>query len=167
MSLTPFPSVSRPEKRIPIVMKHIDWADFINELGFTLSEEEKDKIVLNCQIRYNDIFTKWKESPDLRLTQVLATLEIVPNFAGGWFYIEESDYMVRKNFIKPEEILFWGSYGKSGKLEDFHWVLINDMETKHIENCLSTQKNMKPVYRQAMTNVLRKRKIAHLNDSED
>ena len=32
----------------------------------------------------------WKEHPDLRFTQVLVNMNIIPNFPGSWYYKEDT-----------------------------------------------------------------------------
>jgi len=154
--------MARPTERIPIIMGCIDWQDYIDFLTLKLSKDDLEQIVQTCYEKTNEIRNYWLENPDQRLTQVLVNIGIVSNLEGAWYYIEETAYILEKKILKPEQILFWGSYGKSEN-EKLHHILIKNMDTVHIEACLSTQKNMNPLYKKAMTNVLRKRKLTHIN----
>jgi len=151
--------MSRVKERIPIVLNHINWYDFITYLGFDNAQE----IALNCNNEKEKIEFLWMANPDLRLTQVLVIRGILPNSSGFWFYTEEVDYMIEKNIVKLEEILFWGTYGKDGK-GPLKYVSLNNMDSGHIEACLKTQKNMNKLYRKTMQKILRIRKLESLKE---
>lgn len=148
----------RFKERIPIILDHIIWYDFIEHLGC----DNPQKIALKCEKSRNKIEKFWKSYPDFRLTQVLVSLEIVPNFPGSWFYVEEDEYMINNKMLKPEEIYFWGTYGKDGK-DSLKIIALNDMEGSHIEAVLKTQK-LTSEYRQIMKKLLRIRKLKSLKN---
>ena len=104
--------MSRIKERIPIILNKINWFDFIQYLDcFDNPQEIANKCIAEKKI----IEEFWMDNPDLRLTQVLVVKDIVSNAFGTWYYKEEVDYMIKNKFVKPEELLFWGSYGKDGK----------------------------------------------------
>jgi hypothetical protein len=147
----------RPKERIPIILDNINWIDFINYLGFDNVEDIANKCINNIE----NIAEIWMNDPDLRLTQVLIYCDILENIPGSWFYIEEVDYMIENKIVKPEKILFWGTYGKDGK-QPLKMIAINDMDNEHIEACLKTQKHMNKFYRDLMKKVIRKRKLKNI-----
>ena len=82
--------MGRCKDRIPIVLEHIDWYDFILKLGYVdayfkdhncpdhliteISALPRDKtldIAEICKENINSIESFWNQNPDLRLTQVL------------------------------------------------------------------------------------------------
>ncbi len=88
---------------------------------------------------YFDIFSQdWQTHPDLRMSQVLVRLGIIPNFPGFWFMEEDDNIMIDCNLIKPRDIKFWGqNYNKNmEKLPETNWILIKDLSRDHIENIL-------------------------------
>jgi hypothetical protein len=170
--------MGRCKERIPIVLKHIDWYDFISKSGFidayfkdlNCPDHLRDKnidatklqyIVEKCKDKIASIGSYWVENPDQRLTQVLVNMGIIENVSGTWYYMEETEYMITSHTLKPEEILFWGSYGKDGQ-QKLKYILLKDMESEHIEACLKTQKNMNQYYRKTMEKILRFRKLQKL-----
>lgn len=149
----------RVKERIPIILNKINWFDFIQNLGcFDNSQEIADK----CISLKNVIEEFWLDNPDLRLTQVLVIKDIVPNSLGTWYYKEEVDYMIKNKFVKPEELLFWGTYGKDGK-QPLKMIAINDMDSEHLDACLRTQYRMPAEYKVLMKKILRRRKLKILN----
>jgi hypothetical protein len=148
----------RPKERIPVVLDNINWEDFIGYLGF---DNFKD-IAIECKYHIEKIKAYWEADPDLRLVQVLTILNIIPNVPGMWFYLEESEYLLEKKLVKPEEILFWGTYGKDGK-QSFKQIAIKDMTSEHLQACLDTQKRLSPLYKKTMKKVLRSRKLNTIN----
>jgi len=92
----------------------------------------------------------WKENQDLRFSQVLVNMGIVPNTLGHWYYKEEYE-----TFPDPS-IMFWGNRGKSGRAK-LKYISIDKMNTDHIEACLKTQKYMSSAYRIAMEDELERR----------
>lgn len=153
--------MSRIKERIDVVLNNINISDFILYLGFDDIENYVEKYKENL----SDIKKNWEMFPDLRLTQLLIHCGILPNKPGVWFYIEETDYLIENKIVKPEDILFWGTYGKDGK-QPLKYITINNMTSEHIEACLKTQKNMNPFYRKIMTKVLRTRKLKTIKENE-
>jgi hypothetical protein len=170
----------RCKERIPIILKHIDWYDFILKSGFidayfkylNCPDHLRDKNLDATKLQYtllkiskniNSIESFWSQNPEQRLTQVLVNMGIIENAAGAWYYVEETEYMITSHILKPEEILFWGSYGKDG-MQELKYILLKDMETEHIEACLRAQKNMNKYYRKTMEKIMRLRKLQKLSE---
>ena len=154
--------MGRCKERIPVVLNNINWYDFISYLNIYVSDKSKREAAIKCKENEYYISDYWHKNPDQRLTQVLVNIDIIENFPGTWYYLEETEYLIVNKILKPEEILFWGSYGKDGK-QNFRYILLNDMESNHIEACLKTQKNMNKYYRKTMEKILRFRKLQKLN----
>jgi len=142
----------RRVERIPIVLKHIDWDHFLKYIG---CDGDSEYIISNI----DDINNYWKDNPDLRLIQVLTNLDIIPNLSGFKYFVEEVDYLIDFKFVKPEKIMFWGTYGKDGK-QPLKYVVLDDMESSHIEAVLKIKVN--PLLRKTLEKILRNRKLKRL-----
>ena len=84
------------------------------------------------------IGTYWIKNPDQRLTQVLVNTGSIANFPGLWYYVEETDWLVKNKYLKFEDIHFWGrNFTKDGKkLKETEFVLLKDLTNSHIKNIL-------------------------------
>lgn len=144
----------RPKERIPIVLKLIDWAHFLDYIG---TDSLMEDVTLNLKV----IKDYWNINPDQRLVQVLINLDIIDtNTSYLKYHLEETDYLIENGFVKPEKILFWGTYGKDGK-QPLKYIPLDDMDSGHIEAVLKTQKNN--AFRNIMESILRKRKLVILD----
>jgi len=47
----------------------------------------RDKTRIRRILRSIEMY--WDKNPDLRLTQVLVNLGLIPNFPGFWYYLED------------------------------------------------------------------------------
>jgi len=81
---------------------------------------------------------KWKESPDMRFTQLLYNLDIDPE--GDY---NQEDYETVQQFASESHTILrdfieWGSYGKDGK-GPLRYILVKDLEDDHINAILESQ----------------------------
>lgn len=104
----------RPE-RIPIVMRLLK-----NPLIFYHYFQCKGLEFFQFQKRYEDLFFLWTQYPDLRFGQLLISEGVVEDESYAWNR-EESNWLVDKGYIKPEDIYMWGTYGKNGKEKIQNW----------------------------------------------
>lgn len=149
----------RKKERIPVVLEHINWEHFIKYIGD--NDNSLQSILDVIQHNINNIREYWEKNYDQRLAQVLFNLNI-PNLSVTEYYLEEVDYLINKNFVRPEKILFWGTFGKDGK-QDLKWVPIENMEIEHLEAVLKTQENMSLKLKNIMKKVLRRKKLNQIN----
>ncbi len=103
----------RSKKRIPIVMKFFK----NNKEAF---KEFAGDYHRNFLDNYEEIFYEWVEYQDYRFGQLLINLQIIPD--GRAWNIEESDWLIEKEYIQPEEIITWGTYGLDGEERMKKWV---------------------------------------------
>lgn len=150
-------------ERIPIILNKIDWKHYFRYISAYYNNDEIFTINY-CKNHIDDISDYWKQNQDLRLTQVLISLNIISDCSK--FYLEEVDYMIEFKFLKPEEILFWGTFGKNGK-DPVKYLSLNELESDHIQNILLTQKNISAYYRNIFKKILRKRKLEKLKNYEN
>ena len=150
----------RIKERIPVVLKLIDWCLFLKHI------EAKDFDInkIKDKIDSNELTEYWNSYPDLRLVQVLVNMNLIDSMNGFKYYVEETDYLIDVQKIKPEKILFWGTRGKDGK-GDVKYIALENLESTHIENILKTQ-NLKGEYFSILRQLLRKRKLYSIDKTQ-
>lgn len=136
----------RYKERIPIFLEHINGKlTFIVVNIWKIKSEISDikPIYENKKIIKNF----WLKNPDLRFSQVLINLGIIPNIPGFWYYIEE-DEILEKLEIEPREYLLWGqNYDKNmNLLPSTIYKPIKDLETDHIQAILDGGYTKNPKY---------------------
>lgn len=148
----------RIKERIPIFMEKVNFKIYLDK--FKISDDDKFIFLKNFNDNKNYILNIWLENQDMRFSQILIKLNILPNLPGSWYYIEDDDILIEQG-ISQREILFWGTYGKNGK-QPFKWVLLKNMNTEHIKAVIITQKQIKKTYKKALNeeiNLRRKMKL--------
>ncbi len=147
----------RPIERIPIFIKLIDWKDLLVNIFrlYKKDQKELDKVLNYINDNIDEITDFWKECQDLRISQVLVSMNIIPNSSGMWYYMEEDDILLQQG-NNLADILLWGTFGKSGK-DPFKRIPISSMTTDHIQACLDNVPNIHPKYIQTMKKELKDR----------
>lgn len=102
----------------------------------------------------------WLENPDLRFSQVLVNLGIIPNLPGFWYYIEENEILEQLG-IEPREYLLWGQvFDKDmNRLPEPIYRPIKDLETGHIQAILDGDWCRLDNYKECFENELKLRGI--------
>ena len=140
----------RPIERIPVFLelikgKFIDIIFNIYNIGDKETEEwnnlyEQYNTNLTNFYYDNEIKLKeyWLENSDLRFSQVLIALRIIPNIPGFWFYIEDYE-ILEKLGIPSREYLLWGqNYDKDmNLLPKTIYKPIKDLSIDHIKAILN------------------------------
>ena len=129
--------MSRPKERI------IPFLEFTKERIEEICKDvwnisnEKDFNIIDSNDNLEKIENFWLENPDLRFSQVLVGLGIIPNIPGFWYYIEE-DEILEKLGIPTREYLLWGqNYDKDmNLLPKTLYKPIKDLSTDHIQAIL-------------------------------
>lgn len=129
----------------------------ILEKIWKLNASEEEMISFHDYIiaHIEDIRNYWKLNPDLRFSQVMISMGIIPDIPGMWFYVEE-DEILNKLGIPAREYLLWGQYYDKDmeKLETPKRVLIKDMDTDHIRSILIGEWTRNPDYVKCFTEEL-------------
>ena len=126
----------RPIERIPVFLEKIN-----GKLTFIVVNIWKiNNNISNIKPIYKNkekIKEFWLKNPDLRFSQVLINLGIVPNISGFWYYLEE-DEILEKLEIPQREYLLWGqNYDKDMNiLPKTIYKPIKDLDTDHIQAIL-------------------------------
>jgi hypothetical protein len=151
----------RAIERIDLFLEFIDGnvtpiIQDIWELNFP--EDNQDNFVDDIYSHMGEIRTFWKLNPDLRFSQVLVSLNILPNIPGSWFYTEEEEILERLG-IPARDYLLWGQYfNKDGtKMDKPIRRPIKDMDTDHIKNILTGEWTRNPEYIKCFTEELERK----------
>lgn len=149
----------RPVERIELFLEKVDLDKLLGEIWRILKNED---IHPYSKIIYTDlpkIKKYWLENPDLRFSQVLIALEIIPNIPGAWYYMEEPEILIELG-CKSEDVYYWGGYyQKDGTpLDKPIWKPISELESDHLKAIINggfVRRNK--MYRHLMCKVLRSR----------
>lgn len=117
----------------------------------------------NILVRWNKMFhifsKSWQHNPDLRLSQALVNSNVMPNFSGFWYYLEDETTMISTSILEPRDIIFWGqNYDKDfNRLPETNYILIKNMNTDHIQAIINQNPGMNPKYIEYFNNELKLR----------
>ena len=103
----------RVPERIPIVMSAIVDTKpilerWLKESGCDVTKENRNIIRRNSW----QIYKYWMENPNQRFGQVLFNMGLTPD---GLYHEEETTWLVDNNFVRKQEVTFWGTYGLKPK----------------------------------------------------
>lgn len=144
--------MARNVKRIPIILDllHANYLDFLLDIG--IGDDNKIQLTNVFFVKKEEIQKFWEENPDLRLTQVLVNMDIIPNIPGTWYYTEEVDYVVERGWIKFEDINFWGvNYTADGKrLPSTVYKTLSEIDDQHVLAILKHFEDNSPIGRKGL-----------------
>ena len=155
----------RPKERIIPFLEFIDNVKLIRDIWNIIVDEEEFRDTLWLIRSHQDQIKEfWLENPDLRYSQVLINLGIIPNISGFWYYIEE-DEILEQLGIPAREYLLWGrNYDKDmNLLPKTERILIKDMATDHIQAILDGNFAKNPKYIECFKNELKLRENEKTN----
>lgn len=130
----------RPLERIPIFLNKVNWYKLIHEIWGNLDEDATLDVYSSIKNNIKDIEEFWLDNPDLRISQVLVNLGIIPNSYGRWYYLEENE-ILEKLKIPHRDFILWGTRGINGD-GPVEYLLLKDLTTSHIEAIIKTQKRL-------------------------
>ena len=129
----------KPVERIPIFLGFIkgNLQILVDDIWKLTDELDYDSFVDAFYDEETEIEKFWYKFPDLRFSQVLINMGIIPNIPGSWYYIEEKE-ILEKLGIPSREYLLWGqNYDKNMKLlPNTIYKPIKDLTTEHIKAIL-------------------------------
>ena len=155
----------RAPERIDKFLSIVDKRHLLLNIWKICNEDSRDNIInfhsilTLIEINKVKIHDYWHENPDLRYSQVLVNLGIIPNYPGFWYYVEESD-ILRDQGFPISECLVWGvNYDKDmNKLPKTIYKYINELETDHMHAILDGSWTGNPEYLEAFKYELNRRK---------
>lgn len=94
----------REKNRIRPFIQKVDYEKFIN--NFTPASEDCGKVLIQKfkEVDPESIIKAWELNPDWRFTQILVNLGFVPNWSGGWYYVEEDEILNKQLNGEKENI---------------------------------------------------------------
>lgn len=109
------------------IRNFMDKVDLRKLTDFPLTEEGIKTIERDKEL----IIEVWEQTPNLRFSQILIKMEIIPNM---WFHQEEPDILIKQG-VQEREVYLWGvNFDKEmNRLPKTDWRLIKDLTTEHIE----------------------------------
>jgi len=110
-------------------------------------------------VKDKEIAEFWHNNPDLRYSQVLVNMGIIPNYPGFWYFDEEDDILEQQG-VDSAMIMLWGvNFDKDmNRLPETDYRFICDLETDHIQAILGGNWTKHPNYLKAFNNELNRRK---------
>lgn len=148
----------RSKQRISNFLDKVNWFELLhNQWNLFNSTWDTEIFVDKIEKRIPEIKKFWEENPDLKISQVLITLNIIPNKSGVWYYDEEY-HLLMKQGIPPEECLFWTSIMDKDKklLDEPITRLIKDMDKNHLKAIINDGYELSKEMKKAFNNVLNK-----------
>jgi len=126
----------RPKQRIPVFLKEVNWQSLIGLL-WEMDGDEKTEYTKRLNEKFDEMVEYWMKNPDLRVTQVLVNMGIIPNKQGFWYYKEDHELLIELG-REARDIVLWGvNYTKGMKLlPKTKWTPIKDLATDHIQAIL-------------------------------
>lgn len=126
----------RNKKRIPIALNLL----FKNKILYDFLGIKESGWAKKLHENWDLIEKKWKENPDQRFGQLLVNLNLINSkeIENRIWYVEEDDWLIENNYIKLEDIKFWGiNFYKNGRQrKNIKHVLLRDLKTDHIKNII-------------------------------
>lgn len=125
----------RNPKRIPICLKLL----FQNKILYHFLGTNTPGLAKKLHENWELIEKEWKKYPDQQFGQLLSNLGLVTKEIENHIWnIEEDDWLIENNYIKVEDIKFWGiNFYKNNKpRKKTKYVLLSELKTDHIINIL-------------------------------
>jgi len=132
----------RNPKRIPICLKLLYANKVLSNFLGDYPENKHIKCGYAKIIHENWYLIEnvWIMHPDLRFGQLLSNLRLIKDacIEDHIWNIEEDNWLIDNNYIKIEDIKFWGvNFHKNGnKRKKIKFVLLKDLKTDHIVNII-------------------------------
>jgi hypothetical protein len=120
-------------KRIPIVLKHIDWDLYVQQNVPNITPSVKNKLVKEIKTNLNDIKASWERYYYFKLSKILIDLNYLPH-SNHLEKVDESMWLVVNNLCDIENICFWNKTRSSdgNKLIEPEQILLKDLKNEHI-----------------------------------
>jgi hypothetical protein len=111
--------------------------------------------------RKGEVQIFWEDQPDLRFSQTLVNIGLLPNSPGLWYYDEEEEILIEQGH-DAAEVIFWGqNFDKDmNRLPKTVWRPIANMTSEHIQAVLSGEYTKNELYLKTFNEELTRRKNA-------
>ena len=152
--------MSRNIKRIDRFLELVDNENLLTNIWKLPLKDDSLRTVLSLiAVKDKEITEFWKANPDLRYSQVLINIGILPNYPGFWYMYEDEDNLQDQG-VDPAMFMLWGvNFDKDmNRLPETDYRFICDLETDHIQAILDGNWTRHPDYLKAFNNELNRRK---------
>lgn len=148
----------RRKERIPIILKKLKNRENLEKILEVWFKPPKGtqleigmpffdipQIIENVKNNFTELEQTWQEFPEARLPQIFIITDVMDNYPGGYYYMEDSETLSKAGVLEAREIIFWGSIfdSKGDRLIAPLWRAIKDLETSHIEAIVKEYKEKK------------------------
>ena len=147
-------------KRIDRFLELVDNENLLTNIWkLPLDNGDLRAVLSLIAVKDKEITEFWHSNPDLRYSQVLVNIGIIPNYPGFWYFDEEDDILEEQG-VDPSIYLIWGvNFDKDmNRLPETDYRFICDLETDHIQAILDGKWTKHPKYLKAFNNELNRRK---------
>ena len=147
-------------KRIDRFLELVNNENLLTNIWKLPLKDDSLRAVLSLiAVKNKEITEFWKENPDLRYSQVLVNMGIIPNYPGFWYFTEE-DEILEQQGLPLSEYMLWGvNFDKDmNRLPETYYRFICDLDTDHIEAILDGQWTKNLRYIAAFNDELNRRK---------
>ena len=152
--------MSRNIKRIDRFLELVNNENLLTNIWeLPLDNGDLRAVLSLIAVKNKEITEFWKENPDLRYSQVLVNMGIIPNYPGFWYFTEE-DEILEQQGLPLSEYMLWGvNFDKDmNRLPETDYRFICDLDTDHIEAILDGQWTKNLRYIAAFNDELNRRK---------
>lgn len=147
-------------KRIDRFLELVDNENLLTNIWkLPLDNGDLRAVLSLITVKRSEIKDFWMDNPDLRYSQVLINMGIIPNYSGFWYYTEESEILEEQG-VDLAKIMLWGvNFDKNmNQLPETDYRFICDLKTDHIQAILDGKWTKHPKYLEAFNNELNRRK---------
>lgn len=150
----------RVKKRIDRFLELVDNENLLTNIWKLPLDNGNLRAVLSLiAVKDSDIREYWCSLPDLRYSQVLVNIGIIPNYPGFWYFTEEDEILEQQGCLSSEYMLWGVNFDKDmNRLPETDHRFICDLDTDHIEAILDGQWTKCPRYIAAFNDELNRRK---------
>jgi len=146
-------------KRIPIVLKHMNWELFVEQNVPNITQTVKNLLVRRLENNHDNIKKTWERYYYFKLSKILIDLNYLPA-SNRLEAVNESDWLVNNKLCSPEDIYFWSRSRDStgNKLLEPELILLKDLKNDHIsaildyceENSITIIENYKQYFKKRL-----------------
>lgn len=150
----------RVKKRINRFLELVDNENLLTNIWkLPLDNGDLRAVLSLIAVKDSDIREYWYSLPDLRYSQVLVNMGIIPNYPGFWYFTEEDEILEQQGCISSEYMLWGVNFDKDmNRLPEIDYRFICDLDTGHIEAILDGNWTKHPRYIAAFNDELNRRK---------
>ena len=147
-------------KRIDRFLELVDNENLLTNIWkLPLDNGDLRAVLSLIAVKDSDIREYWYSLPDLRYSQVLVNMGVIPNYPGFWYFLEEDEILEEQGCVSSHHMLWGVNFDKDmNRLPETDYRFICDLNTDHIEAILDGNWARSPRYIAAFNDELNRRK---------